>query len=270
MNRFEFDLAFAMTLVLTPLRIFTKFVQNRDAVTLAHVPHLIDELVTKLAPNAFTQHLISCAEGVVNAMNAFQAALVTSIKNRYEPMFNTASLARTAAFFLPGRLYRDFANFPNDDEDDIVLQIKERLASDAADLLPPNDPKRERTARRARAAVDDIREDLDELDPTDNANDPLIWIPLHSKLPVLFPIAMLYLAIPSTSSEDERNFSSAGITLDKLRSRMDIENFRLEHRIRRYLTAGSDAQSQDGRKLRQIRVKKLISLFYERYGVVRT
>lgn len=263
LTRFEFDLAFALTLVLAPFRYFTKFVQQREAVTLAHVPRLIDELVTSLAPNAFNDALVGRTEGVGAAMNDFQAALVASIKNRYGTMFNSSSLARAAAFFLPGMRYRDFANFPNDDEDAIVTSVKERIAADAENILPPSDDKRARTARRARAALDELREDLDELDPDDPTNDPLKWIPLKADARMLFPVAKLYLGIPASSAEDERNFSSAGVTLDKLRSRLDIENFRSEHRVRRYLTAGSHAQTQDGRAFRQQRAEGLLQRFSE-------
>jgi hypothetical protein len=257
-----------MTLVLAPLRFFTKFVQQREAVTLAHVPHLIDELVTKLAPNSFNQSLVGRAGGIIEALNDFQAALVTSIKRRYAPMFNSASLARAAAFFLPGMVYRNFTNFPTADEDAIIESVMDRIVADAENLLPPNDEKRERIARRVRAALLELREDLDELDPNDPANDPLKWIPKKSNAPVLFPVSMLYLAIFSSSAEDERNFSSAGITLDRLRSRLDIENFRYEHRVRRFLTAGSDAQTQVGRALRKERAERLLRRFSERFGAV--
>lgn len=162
--------------------------------------------------------------------------------------------------------YRDFANFPNDDEDAIVTSVKERIAADAENILPPSDDKRARTARRARAALDELREDLDELDPDDPTNDPLKWIPLKADARMLFPVAKLYLGIPASSAEDERNFSSAGVTLDKLRSRLDIENFRSEHRVRRYLTAGSHAQTQDGRAFRQQRAEGLLQRFSERFG----
>jgi hypothetical protein len=266
LTRFEFDLAFAMTLVLAPLRYFTKFVQQREAVTLAHVPHLIDELVTQLAPNAFNQALFGRSDEVVEAMNAFQAALVTSIKTRYAPMFNSPSLARAAAFFLPGRRYRDFANFPNQDEDAIVQRLKDRIVADALELFPAeNGRDRERVAARAPRALDDLREDLDSLGP---AVDPLQWLPLNADARVLLPVAKLYLAAMASSAEDERNFSSAGITLDKLRSRLEIDNFRREHRIRRYLTAGSDAQSQAGRDLRAQRAERLLQEFTARFGAV--
>lgn len=268
LTRFEFDLAFAMTMVLDPLRYFTKFVQQREAVTLAHVPRLIDELVTKLAPNSFNHALVGRADGIIGALNDFQAALVASIKNRYAPMFNSASLARAAAFFLPGMVYRDFANFPNAEEDAIIESVIDRIAADAENLLPPNDDKRARIGRRARAALVDLREDLDDLDPNDPANDPLKWIPTKSDARVLFPVAKLYLAIPSSSAEDERNFSSAGVTLDKLRSRLDIDNFRYEHRVRRFLTAGTDAQTQAGRALRQLRAERLLLRFSQRFGDV--
>ena len=65
LDRFEFDLAYAMTKVLTPFRIFTKFVQYKDVVTLAYVPRKLDELVSSLAPGSFAAVLTGCADGVL-------------------------------------------------------------------------------------------------------------------------------------------------------------------------------------------------------------
>jgi len=270
LTRFEFDLAYAMTRVLGPFRLFTKFVQKREEVTLAHVPHLIDELVTKLAPHSFDNELRSRADGVVAAMNIFQSELVISIKRRYGPMFNSGSLARCASFFIPGRRYRDFVNFPTPDEDEVVTRVKERIVTEAIGLLPPDadDEKKRRTERNVRSALEDLRADLNKLDPNLPENDPLRWIPLKSDAPILFPAAQMFLAIFSSSAEDERNFSSAGITLNKLRSRMAIENFRYEHRIRRYLTAGSDILTQAGRQARQERAEEQLCLFTARYAAL--
>ena len=41
--------------------------------------------------------------------------------------------------------------------------------------------------------------------------------------------------------------------------------FRFWTRVRRYLTAGSEAQSQEGRQLRQLRAETLLNIFSERY-----
>ena len=41
-----------------------------------------------------------------------------------------------------------------------------------------------------------------------------------------------------------------------------------EHRVRRYLTAGSELHTQNGRQVRQERAENLIQLFAERYGAV--
>ncbi len=270
LTRLEFDLAYGMTRVLGPLRIFTKFVQKRAEVTLAHVPRLVDELVTKLAPGSFDNELLGRADGVVAAMNVFQSELVNSIKRRYGPMFSTASLPRCASIFIPGRRYSNFVNFPNANENQILLDIMGRIVAEAVGLLPPDtdDEKKVRTERKVRTALADLREDLDKLLPDAADSNPLKWIPLNSEDPCLFPVAKMFLAIPASSAEDERNFSSAGITLDRLRTRLAIENFRHEHRVRRYLTAGSDLHTQIGRQVRQERAENLIQLFAERYGAV--
>jgi len=65
------------------------------------------------------------------------------------------------------------------------------------------------------------------------------------------------LAIPCTSAEDERNFSSAGFTLSERRTRLHVDNFRAEHRIRRYLVGGCSLHEQAGRELMK---KKALAL----------
>jgi hypothetical protein len=266
LTREEFDLAFAMVQVLEPLRLFTKFVQSNSTVTLAHVPHLVNDLVSKLAPDAFTRHLVGRHESVAAKLNAFQRALVASIRERYGEMFSTPSLARVASLFLPGMRYRDFNNFPNENEEELVALAKARVAEDAAELVSPE--RRERTFRNATFAINDLRDDLDGLDPNLPENNPLRWIPLNCDDRVLFPVAKLYLAIPATSAQDERNFSSAGFTLSRLRTRMDIDNFRKEHRIRCFLTVGgADGSSQEGRAERTRRALLLCDSFEERFDV---
>ena len=72
LDRFEFDLASAMTEVLVPFRIFTKFVQLKSSVTLAYVPRKIDDLVSALAPGSFAAVLQGNAAGVLAQMKIFQ------------------------------------------------------------------------------------------------------------------------------------------------------------------------------------------------------
>ena len=54
----------------------------------------------------------------------------------------------------------------------------------------------------------------------------------------------MLLQIPDSSAENERSFSSASFILDQRRTRLDIDNFRLEHRIRRALVAGRSQEEK--------------------------
>jgi hypothetical protein len=68
----------------------------------------------------------------------------------------------------------------------------------------------------------------------------------------------MLFAIPASTADDERVFSSAGITLSQRRSTLELKNFRMEHRIRTYLTAGAGLSSADGCRLRMERTTKLL------------
>jgi hypothetical protein len=236
LDRFEFDLAFAMTLVLTPFRLFTKFVQHKSVVTLAYVPQLIDELVSALAPGSFTARLQGCAPGVLAEMEAFQACLIDSIRKRFAPMFEAESLALAARMFLSGKDLFTFENFPVTEE--ILQTVKENILTDFVELLPPtmSDAHKERQKALASSTFDVVRDALAE-EPAEA--DPLSWWPAHPEYTLLHPVVKMLLQIPASSAENERSFSSASFILDQRRTRLDIDNFRREHRIRRALCAGT-------------------------------
>ena len=87
----------------------------------------------------------------------------------------------------------------------------------------------------------------------------------QKNLTLLFPLVKMLLAIPATSADDERAFSSASFTLDYRRTRLDIASFQVEHRIRRYLISSTDHHSA---KVRRQRVERLLERFAEVVGRV--
>lgn len=111
LDRFQFDLAFAMTLVLAPFRIFTKLVQARNKVTLACVPGWIDRLVSQLSPGAFSARLIGRDERVREHIEAFQLCLIVSIRARFGYLFEGGSIALRATMLLPGANRFQFQKF---------------------------------------------------------------------------------------------------------------------------------------------------------------
>jgi len=63
--------------------------------------------------------------------------------------------------------------------------------------------------------------------PQDEDCDPLTWWSSHQKnFPILSAIAKNHLAIQSTSVACEQSFSIAGLTISKLRNRLDSETAR--------------------------------------------
>jgi hypothetical protein len=77
------------------------------------------------------------------------------------------------------------------------------------------------------------------LSAEDVNKDPLEWWPQHAELGAIHSLARMFLAIPATSADDERVFSSAGFTLNQRRTRLGLDNFRREHRIRQFLRGGT-------------------------------
>lgn len=241
LNRFELDLAYAMTLVLTPFRIFTKFVQNKSVVTLAYIPKKIDELISALAPGSFVARLAGRADGIVAHMEAFQLCLVQSLKERFSYLFEGESLALAARMFLPGTNLFDFENF--DVGADVLAAVKENILSDFVELLPPGmlDARKVLQKSLANNTLDLARLTLDE---SPEEEDPLLWWPSHPEFSLLYPVAKMLLQIPAASAENERSFSSASFVLDQRRTRLDLDNFRREHRIRRTLCAGTTPEER--------------------------
>jgi hypothetical protein len=130
-------------------------------------------------------------------------------------------------------------------------------------ILPP-DANNGTFRKMAELSLQLARVALDGLDPD---TDPLQWWPKQDTLSVLFPLAKMLFGIPASTAENERSYSSAGFTLSAIRSLLSMDNFRMEHRIRRFICAGADSSSSEGRKLRVERCNALISI-YERMVTV--
>ena len=147
--------------------------------------------------------------------------------------------ALRALMLMPGPNRFQFTNFLANAA--MLAEVKRHMMEDFAELLPPEmaPDLKDLNTNMARMVLELARTMLDRLD---EAINPFEWWPLQSNLSVLFPLAKMLLAIPASTSEDERTFSSAGFTLDKLRTRMDLDNFRREHRARQFLVAGTDPQ----------------------------
>ena len=77
-------------------------------------------------------------------------------------------------------------------------------------------------------------------------------------LGILFPAAKMLLGTPSTCADNERAFSSASFTMDNHRYMIDIETFRREHRVRRFLASGYDTHSKEGRLGRIVKLNRIL------------
>lgn len=111
LERAEFDLALGVTLVLNPFRKFTKWVQNRNKVTLAYVPGKLDNILRDIAPGRFDAQLAGCDPSVFGHVLAFQERLASSLRTRFESVFTGSSLALAARYLLPGENLFNFQHF---------------------------------------------------------------------------------------------------------------------------------------------------------------
>ena len=134
------------------------------------------------------------------------------------------------------------------------------MINDAAELLPIDLDEREVEQEKI-AALHCLNLAWTQLDKAGKDENPLAWWPAHPRLAALINYAKMLFAIPASSADNERAFSSAGFTMDSRRTRLDIETFRMEHRIRRFIVAGTDGSTQEGRQMRHARVRKLLEHF---------
>jgi hypothetical protein len=79
----------------------------------------------------------------------------------------------------------------------------------------------------------------------------------------------MLFGIPASTSDDERSFSSAGLILGKLRTRLDLDNFRREQRIRQFLILGTDPDTQKGRAERLERSGRVLERFARNVAAAR-
>jgi len=212
-----------------------------------------------IAVGRFDELLARRAAGLLPHVHALQRRLALRVRERFEPFFQGDSLALAARYLMPGRGRFNFAHFNVDPQ--VLGQVRERMLDDVVALLRPGTAATVAQQLRLSAApqLTMARELLDELDPNTEA---LEWWPQQAEiLGPLFPLAKMLLAIPATSADNERAFSSAAYTLGERRTRIELEAFRSEHRIRRFIVADADGTSQAGRQKRLDRVAGLMDRF---------
>ncbi|HYN44464.1 MAG TPA: hAT transposon family protein [Candidatus Limnocylindrales bacterium] len=103
---------------------------------------------------------------------------------------------------------------------------------------------------------------IERLSKTD-IKDPLLFWPKQQDLASLFPVVKMYLSIPASSADNERGFSSAGFLLSDLRTRLLMDHFIQEFRLRQFILSGpnSSQHSKEGRENKMQRVKLLVEKY---------
>lgn len=254
----EFDLAYAMILVLTPFRIFTKFVQNKHIATLYRVPRMIDDLISGISEQDLQAKLRNRYPTTMDIAMNLQRCLAEAVKKRFASMFEQDSLAMAALMLSPGKDRFVFSNFEFDN--DMKAKVIAKIADEVIELLPSNstDERKQHYRRTALITIELAKHQLDEVD---ESADPLAWWPQKKELSLLFPVAQMLFAIPASSAEDERAFSSAGFLLNQRRGRLALDSFKAEFRVRQFIVEGTSVHTQDGRQARMDRFAKLLDLY---------
>ena len=135
--------------------------------------------------------------------------------------------------------------------------VRVAVIDEAMELLPPGMLEAARARRRAllEAALAEARVALDE---AEDEEDPLVWWPRQRDASSLFAVTKMLFAIPASTADDERAFSSAGFILNQRRTRLEMDNFRREHRIRQYVASGTTLDTQEGKAVRLERASCLL------------
>lgn len=227
-SRNEFDLLKGMVTVLQPVREFTKYFQVLSRPTLAYVPGYVDDLIDAVSFDRVD--VGDVALSVLRSIRTFCDGLIRSIKERFQPYFEADSLALAARLFIPGRDRMAFKHFAVTGETLAVLH--DNVLDDAISLASDED-----RADLKLLLPGQIKLAAQRMDSFDSSVDPLVYWPRSDTFYLLLPMIKMLLAVPATSAEAERAFSSAGFTLEPRRSNLDVDNFRREHLVRRFLVS---------------------------------
>jgi hypothetical protein len=232
--------------------------QYRNEVTLGYLPGKLDQLLTAVQPGALDAELADRNQEMLPVLHAFQRRLSDSVQKRFAVFFDGSSLALAARYLLPGT---DLFTFTHFDVPGATLdQVVENLLDDYVTLLPsttseallgPHKVAAGGVLQLARELLNGAAADV----------DPLQWWPQQQHLASLFPLVKMMLAVPASSADNERSFSSASYTLGIRRTRLELETFRAEHRIRRFLVGCADLHSQAGRQRRLDRMNRLLEQY---------
>ena len=221
---------------------------------------MIDDIITELRPDAFADRLRESFPLFRAQVNDLQLALVMSLKIRFADEFLGGSLALAARSLLPGKDLLTFQNFEVTDA--IKTDIFENMVDDAVALLPSDTPEDEIDDTRICVGAT-LRIAFKRLAELDRNVDVLKYMPSQKDLSPIFILSKMLYGVPGASADNERAFSSASFTLDNRRYRIDINVFRKEHRLRRFLVSGTDTHSKAGREARLIRLNSLLDGYDE-------
>ena len=219
-----------LTEVLEPLEVATVFLSKETNVSLSSVLPVVNGLVSKLATTANDSHIIL----------EFKTKVVADLKQRWKlDELDTDGLSVLATALDPR--FRQLKFLSNEQRSEVKEELLRRAsatekANGSATSVDPPAPK------RAKSAFDIL---LGEEEDTVASNDtcdaqlaqffvekaaphstnPIDWWRQNEfRFPQLAEVARSVLCVPATSTPSERLFSTAGLTVTKLRNCLKPDN----------------------------------------------
>lgn len=186
---------------------------------MCYLPQKIDEMIDSLV-------------NLQTSAQEFRDSAIEIVKKRFASVFDAEnSLALVAALLCPGLHKLSYKYFPlSSKEKDTV---RKRLHQEMATVVDCDVPSKvELLALCLKIA-------LEAMDKEETVcEDVLSWWKKseNTSLNFVFPAVKMLLAIPVSSTDPERAFSSAGLILNRYRSCLSSVHFRQEFRLRQYLS----------------------------------
>jgi len=181
--------------------------------------------------------------------------LATQVKKRFNWVFEKSSLALGAALLCPGHSTLQYKHFKI--AETVKQAVIEHLYQDALEF--------ETKATLTRIRKDYIRANLMAVLETVNnttvtsSESLLNWWRNQTDVGIIRPLVEMMLAIPASSSENERAHRGIGLTLGTDRWRMSIEHLQYQYRVRHFFAHGEETQSQaEYREVTRAKVKKIL------------
>lgn len=187
--------------LLRPFDLFTKRVQRKTSPTFCYLPFWVDNLVTRIK---------GVAKGMPREFMVVAETMIELVEEKFDWVFEKHSLALAASLLLPGHSLNALEHFKL--KESVITSAEERLLHEALLMADPDADLIEAEKASLRIYFTPMRSRLLSASPQIS---PLAWWAENSKDRTLFQkVARVLLAIPASTAENERVFSSSAFVLE--------------------------------------------------------